>query len=186
MSRRFWRCVSTGAYCTHGETFYDDNDVLWWAKGGTLKGESPARIAFCRKIIESLPGHLEGETSFLQRLIPIYSMPEDEKKAAIDRLPESAKKLVLAFLASGSGQAQDFGSSEVVWYGHIGQEVFLRFHDTRPIARDTLELPENKTYRIDVLDTWNMTRETVAGGVSGKYTVMLPGREDMAVLALAE
>jgi hypothetical protein len=26
--------------------------VLWWAKGGVLKGESPARIAFLREVLE--------------------------------------------------------------------------------------------------------------------------------------
>lgn len=30
-----------------------------WARGGVLKGESPARIAFLREILESLPGLLE-------------------------------------------------------------------------------------------------------------------------------
>ena len=29
--------------------------MLWWSKGGTLKGESPARIAFLREIIEDVP-----------------------------------------------------------------------------------------------------------------------------------
>ena len=47
-------------------------------------------------------------------------------------------------------------------------------------------LPEDKTYRVEVLDAWNMTRETVATGVSGKKEIALPGREYMAVLAMEE
>ena len=38
--------------------------------------------------------------------------------------------------------------------------------------------------RHDVLDTWNMTRETLQTGVSGRVVLTLPGREDMAVLAV--
>ncbi len=53
--RRFWIGTVSGAYVGHGETFLDPNDILWWSKGGVLHGESPARIAFLRKILESAP-----------------------------------------------------------------------------------------------------------------------------------
>jgi hypothetical protein len=39
----------------HGETYLDPDDILWWSKGGVLHGESPKRIAFLRKILESAP-----------------------------------------------------------------------------------------------------------------------------------
>ena len=68
----------------------------------------------------------------------------------------------------------------------IGTDCYLHFHDSRPTARDTLNLPEDRKYTIQLIDTWNMTRETVAEGVSGTYIVHLPGRENMAVLAVAE
>jgi hypothetical protein len=55
MTERFWLGAVNGCYVGHGETFLDPNDILWWAKGGTLHGESPARIAFFRKIMETLP-----------------------------------------------------------------------------------------------------------------------------------
>ena len=58
MTRRFWLATVSGAYAGHGETFLDPNDVLWWSKGGVLHGESPARIAFLRKILEAGPGGL--------------------------------------------------------------------------------------------------------------------------------
>jgi hypothetical protein len=56
MVRRFWVAAVQGAYAGHGET-YDDpaNDILWWSKGGTLRGDSPKRIAFLRKILEDGP-----------------------------------------------------------------------------------------------------------------------------------
>jgi len=33
--------------------------VLWWSKGGDLKGESPERIKFLRKIMEAAPARLK-------------------------------------------------------------------------------------------------------------------------------
>ncbi len=186
MSRRFWKAVCCGAYCTHGETFYSGDDILWWAKGGVLKGDSPARIGFCRKIIESLPGHLEGEPSFLHQLMPMVFLPEGERENAINAqaLPDSMKRLIQAFVSSED--AFSFAHSETAYYAHIGTDCYLRFYDTRPVARDTLTLPKNRKYTIQLIDTWNMTLETVASGVSGTCIVTLPGRENMALLAVAE
>jgi len=53
--RRFWLGTAGGAYVGHGETYLDPNDILWWSKGGVLHGQSPARIAFLRKILEAAP-----------------------------------------------------------------------------------------------------------------------------------
>ena len=61
MTRRFWLGVINGCYVTHGETFIDpklsaeeaETQKLWWSHGGTLKGASPARIAFLRKVLET-------------------------------------------------------------------------------------------------------------------------------------
>ena len=183
MSRRFWRAICCGAYCTHGETFYSDDDILWWARGGVLKGTSPQRIAFCRRIVESLPGHLEGELSFLHRLLPLLHAEDGEREAAIQNNP-AFSRLVYAFLESPD--AESYAYSETGYYARIGTDCYLRFHDTRPVARDTILLPEDRKYTVQVIDTWNMTIETVATGVSGSYVVKLPGRENMAVLALAE
>ncbi len=49
---RFWITVMRGGYASHGETYMNDTDQLWWAKGGTLVGESWQRIAFLRSLIE--------------------------------------------------------------------------------------------------------------------------------------
>ena len=55
MTMRIWIAMTSGGYASHGETYMDSNDVLWWSKGGVLKGESPARIGFLQKIVESAP-----------------------------------------------------------------------------------------------------------------------------------
>ena len=65
---KFWRGVTNGGYVGHGETYVTENpvkfpnessDILWWSKGGILKGESPERIKFLRNIIEKAPLHLK-------------------------------------------------------------------------------------------------------------------------------
>lgn len=57
-------------------------------------------------------------------------------------------------------------------------DVVLYFGFFRPAYRD-LELPEGKTYTIDVVDTWNMTVETLPGTYTGKVRVDLPSRQYM-------
>jgi hypothetical protein len=52
---RFWLGTCNGGYVGHGETYLHPQDILWWAKGGALHGESPARIAFLRRILEEGP-----------------------------------------------------------------------------------------------------------------------------------
>ncbi len=58
MTSYFWMAGLSGGYPTHGETFRNEADtaeVRWWAKGGTLTGESPERIAFFKTIMEEAP-----------------------------------------------------------------------------------------------------------------------------------
>lgn len=52
---RFWTATIRGGYLTHGETFHDDDDQVFWSKGGTLAGGSPQRISFLRKIVSESP-----------------------------------------------------------------------------------------------------------------------------------
>lgn len=52
---RFWNATIAGTYCGHGETYKSDDQILWWSKGGLLKGQSPARLAFLKKVLDDAP-----------------------------------------------------------------------------------------------------------------------------------
>lgn len=53
---RFWNGHIAGTYVGHGETYlHPADDVIWWAKGGSLRGESPARLAFLREVMADGP-----------------------------------------------------------------------------------------------------------------------------------
>jgi hypothetical protein len=52
---RFWIMVTNGGYAGHGETYAHPDDLLWWSKGGVLRGESWQRIAFLKQIMEEAP-----------------------------------------------------------------------------------------------------------------------------------
>ena len=56
MVRRFWEGAVRGGYVGHGETYLNDEDELWWSKGGALIGSSPERIAFLETIVAAAPG----------------------------------------------------------------------------------------------------------------------------------
>src|SRR5262245_32246537 len=55
MVHRFWLGAIGGTYTGHGETYRQEGDVVWWAKGGVLHGQSPPRIAFLRQVLEEGP-----------------------------------------------------------------------------------------------------------------------------------
>lgn len=55
MTRRFWEGAVRGGYVGHGETYLNDEEELWWSKGGDLIGSSPARIGFLASLVEAAP-----------------------------------------------------------------------------------------------------------------------------------
>jgi hypothetical protein len=55
MVHRIWECIIAGTYPGHGECYLHPSDVLWWAKGGVLRGQSPSRIAFLHDILATAP-----------------------------------------------------------------------------------------------------------------------------------
>lgn len=54
--RRFWEAACRGGYPGHGETFMNQDDVLWWSHGGRLHGESHKRFQLLHDIMCETPG----------------------------------------------------------------------------------------------------------------------------------
>lgn len=164
MVHRFWTGFVQGGYVGHGETYVNDREELWWSKGGELVGQSPARIAFLRKIFETAP-HLSPVEKADNEFI---NLSETGLRAftrgtrAIDTIiPEGAWNC-----ASGGYHEDDY----FIFYFGSHQPGFRYFN-----------LPEGATYRVDVIDTWNMTIDCFAEAASGKIEVSMPTRKYMAI-----
>lgn len=183
MVNRFWTCVASGGYCTHGEVFLDENDVLWWAKGGVLKGESPERIAFLRSIVDELPAPLEQFT--LRQEIP-EDMANNFKLAAKANILALICGLLRMASTVGSKVGMNQLTDEASWRtSRCGDDVFLCYFGRTCPGITTIPLPEDKSYRIEIIDAWEMTRSALPENASGKTTIELPSKECIAVLATA-
>jgi hypothetical protein len=132
---RFWEGFARGGYVGHGETYMHPQDILWWSKGGVLHGQSPARIAFLRHIIEQGPAEgLEAQDWYWD--------------AACAALP--------------------------------GKYYLMYFGNRQPLFRD-ITIPNDKSFIIDLLDTWDMTITRIPGTYSGTCRVHLPGKPYLAL-----
>lgn len=75
MVHRFWLGTAHGGYVGHGETYEHPQDILWWAKGGVLHGESAPRLAFLRKILENGPDAGLDPIDGALRMFPCAGQP---------------------------------------------------------------------------------------------------------------
>lgn len=181
MVNRLWHCFVMGGYGTHGETFMHPEDILWWGKGGRLYGESVARIGFLKKIITELPGALEPVPFAFVSLEKLQEMKEgrhqeemsDFIRAIIDMPLEEAERVI-----------DNITKDTRIFTGHCGEDAYLAYYGRHCTAVGEMELPETYRYRIEVIDVWEMTRETILTGVNGKVELKLPGKEGIAVLAV--
>lgn len=64
--------------------------------------------------------------------------------------------------------------------GVEGEYYLFYFGFNQPRFRP-FSMPEGVTFRVDVIDTWNMTVDTLPGTYSGEFRIDLPGRQYMAV-----
>ena len=180
MVRRFWRCYASGAFCTHGETFLSDDEILWWARGGVLKGESPKRIAFLRQVMESLPGPLTPRTG------GFIELAASDEPVNMEQIPPAMQAFFKSFSdsihrMSAEDRTAHLGG-EHAWESHCGEEAYLTYFDLQCYGEQTVQLPKDKTYKTELIDVWNMTREVIAESISGETTLKLPGRDNLALL----
>lgn len=125
---RFWNGTVAGTYVGHGETYKSDDQVLWWSKGGVLKGQSPARLAFLKKVLDDAP-------------------PEGIEPADRWQHPEYG------------GRAPDY------YLVYLGKQTPTEWEFQLPKSPQGKGKPpaEGMKFKVDVLDTWNMTVTPVDG-----------------------
>ena len=163
---RIWKGVVNGGYCTHGETFYHENEVIWWAKGGTLEGKSIKRIAYLKSLLEEL-----GEIEPLVRLEYLLQMnvagQGTEFMQAMKGLSKGEQDQVIADMIPpicGNDHCR-------LYYFGRGCPLFA-----------SVSTPTNDNYRAEIIDVWEMTRSVALKSVSGDCKIQLPAKEGMAVL----
>ena len=177
MVRRFWVVTMQGGYCTHGETYMSPDDIIWWARGGILHGQSPARIAFLRGIIEGIGGPLTFNGKDMDAAA-FYAMRA--------RIPEeeAAKNPILKLMRTAPWeQARGLVIGDRLPEGHYGDQAFIRYYDEQCTCEGTLELPEEGSYTVEVIDSWEMTRTAVLENAHGTVRVPMPSKPGMALLA---
>ena len=178
--RQFWQVCTQGGYATHGETFRNPDDIIWWAKGGTLTGDAPARIRFLREILEEIGGPL----TFRGR-----DVTEEQFYAMRTRIPLSAAEgnpVLRLMLTAPWEQAKGLVLGSRAFFAGYGEQAFLKYYDLQCVRTGTIELPETGSYRIEVIGTWEMTRTVVRENANGTVEIDMPGREGMAILAVRQ
>jgi hypothetical protein len=168
MARRFWLGVIHGCYVTHGETLLDADaemsedttPTLWWSHGGTLKGKSPAQIAFLRKLVEESCGLAQSQ----QQILPLRDAQgqEDNKKDAVRAGFEADPK---PYYLNATVYAEDKKTARTILYF---------FDDHQPIWYE-FPLPAG-TFKAEYLDPMAMTMTPIAGSFSGKARIRLSGK----------
>ncbi|MBN1371427.1 MAG: DUF5605 domain-containing protein [Anaerolineaceae bacterium] len=157
---RFWIGFTSGGYVGHGETYLNDREELWWSKGGKLVGQSTARIAFLREIIEQAPGGL----------LPLKQTDGTQPGPAPELFdhPEVVRTLI----------------PEGLWNmeagGYYQTDYFLLYFGMHQPRLRNFNLPEGR-FQIDVIDTWNMTIQHVAERAHDKICVDMPTQKYMAI-----
>ncbi len=126
MVHRCWESVIAGTYVTHGECYLSPDDVLWWAKGGVLKGQSPARTR--------VPAQRAGDG-------PPNFEPIDKWQ-----------------YANIAGQPAQY---YLVYFGKQSPKEW-------EFALPRYELADGMKFKVEVLDTWNMTTTPIDGVVTIK------------------
>jgi Domain of unknown function (DUF5060)/Protein of unknown function (DUF4038)/Domain of unknown function (DUF5605) len=113
MTRRFWLGVIAGCYVTHGETYLDPDQPLdenttptiWWSHGGKLRGTSPERIAFLRRLVE--------ETA--------AAAGKDSRRTGLEAQP------VAYYMNASTVDATGTGTQQILYFMDFHQPIYYEF-----------------------------------------------------------
>ena len=164
MVMRFWLGFVNGGYVGHGETYVNPEEELWWSKGGNLRGESIPRIAFLREIFEQAP----TLTPVIKTDNEFNDLMSEESRARMSSQNQNTDRII----AEGSWNVEAFG--------YHGSDYYLFYFGMHQPKSRNFNLQDGD-YRIDVIDTWNMTIDLVAEHSRGQICVPLPGRKFTAI-----
>lgn len=167
MVLRFWNGFCQGGSVGHGETYVNDESILWWSKGGLLSGTSVPRIAFLREIFENAP--------------LLTSLPIRERED-IDIFNPAIRA---QFFTRSDDPSQKF-LRMAAWQGstcgfNLEAQYFIFYFGTHQPSARIYDLPEGNHYKVDLIDTWNMTIKTVAEHAAGQLRIEMPTRKFMAI-----
>jgi len=69
---------------------------------------------------------------------------------------------------------------DVTCGGKVDKDFIMYFGIGQPTFR-TFELDKNIAYKIDIIDTWEMTVKQLEGTYSGQFRIELPGKSYIAI-----
>jgi hypothetical protein len=177
MVHRFWEGTVNGGYVGHGDTFLDPNDVLWWARGGVLKGESAPRLAFLRKILES------GPAAGLD--------PAKDSSPYRIAMAGGFDKVTIQQLIQGSSQAEQPEGAEPApqdrimnWFATAQQphQFYLTYFGINQPSQAVAAVPPGERYKGEIIDTWEMTATPLDEPVVRGSVVALPVKPYQALI----
>lgn len=183
MVYRYWQICTRGGYASHGETFWNPEETLWWSKGGTLIGKSPARIGFLKEILNSLPEALEPiDTRYMTPQI----LEEIRQGLHPEMVTDYTKALLRIHVKKAYQIIEQNEKYAAIYAGHCGEDAYLFYYGRRCTREADILLPQTATYVIYIIDTWEMTKTENMLNASGQIKVILPGKEYIAVLAVKQ
>jgi hypothetical protein len=173
MVHRFWEGTVNGGYAGHGDTFLDPNDILWWARGGTLHGESAPRLAFLRRILEDGPAGLDP--------VP------DTTPYTIAMAGGFDKVTMPALQAAGSRKkesAETEGPRIMNWFAsaHQPHEYYLTYFGVSQPSEYVAPVPGGERYRAEIIDTWEMTATPLDDIIERGTVIRLPTKPFQALV----
>lgn len=179
MTDRFWKVITQGGYCTHGETYLNEQEILWWSKGGKLVGDSPVRISFLKNLLVSFPGPLTScSVNWLMEF-----KNRVKKDIANGDFNYEDEPLYNSLSSCTEEEFLDIVYTQDEFFANSSDNIFLKYFSRNQTCKGFFNLPVEFLYSVEIIDVWEMTTKLVKSNVNGLIEIDLPGKEGMALLA---